>query len=58
MSDAAQIESGSVFSLWRYPVKPMMGEELNTAEVTERGLTSFHVRSGGFVPCGLAGRPF
>ena len=25
-------------SLWRYPVKSMMGEELNAADVTERGL--------------------
>src|SRR5205809_4811966 len=38
MSNAAQIEVGSVVSLWRYPVKSMMGEELNAAEVTERGL--------------------
>src|ERR1700737_4671739 len=29
---------GSVASLWRYPVKSMMGEELNATEVTERGL--------------------
>lgn len=29
---------GSVVSLWRYPVKSMMGEELNASEVTERGL--------------------
>jgi uncharacterized protein YcbX len=29
---------GSVVSLWRYPVKSMMGEELNAAEVLERGL--------------------
>ena len=29
---------GSVISLWRYPVKSMMGEELNGTEVTERGL--------------------
>src|SRR6266540_974995 len=29
---------GSVVSLWRYPVKSMMGEELTAAEVTERGL--------------------
>lgn len=29
---------GTVVSLWRYPVKSMMGEELNAAEVTERGL--------------------
>lgn len=26
---------GSVLSLWRYPVKSMMGEELERAEVTE-----------------------
>jgi uncharacterized protein YcbX len=29
---------GSVVSLWRYPVKSMMGEELNAAEVTKNGL--------------------
>jgi uncharacterized protein len=29
---------GRVVSLWRYPVKSMMGEELNASEVTERGL--------------------
>src|SRR5436309_7848956 len=28
----------SVAALWRYPVKSMMGEELNAAEVTERGV--------------------
>jgi len=28
----------SVVGLWRYPVKSMLGEELNSAEVTERGL--------------------
>jgi uncharacterized protein YcbX len=33
-----QIELGGVGSLWRYPVKSMMGEELNAAEVTDRGL--------------------
>ena len=38
MSNAALIEPGSVVSLWRYPVKSMMGEELNTTEVAERGL--------------------
>jgi uncharacterized protein YcbX len=32
------VEGGSVVGLWRYPVKSMMGEELNAAEVTERGL--------------------
>jgi len=38
MSNTTQIELGSVVALWRYPVKSMMGEELNAAEVTERGL--------------------
>ena len=38
MANATQITSSSVVSLWRYPVKSMMGEELNAAEVTERGL--------------------
>src|SRR5437899_12547626 len=35
---ATQTELGAVVSLWRYPVKSMMGEKLNTAEVTTRGL--------------------
>ena len=38
MSQAAQPPIGSVVSLWRYPVKSMMGEELNAAAVDERGL--------------------
>src|SRR5258705_3992241 len=38
MSNVAQTELGSLVSLWRYPVKSMMGEELNATEVTERGL--------------------
>ena len=29
---------GSVVSLWRYPVKSMMGEELNAVPIAERGL--------------------
>lgn len=29
---------GSVGALWRYPVKSMMGEELNAVALTERGL--------------------
>jgi MOSC N-terminal beta barrel domain len=29
---------GSVASLWRYPVKSMLGEECSAIEVTERGL--------------------
>src|SRR5215471_18353316 len=38
MANAVQGSIGSVVSLWRYPVKSMMGEELNAADVTERGL--------------------
>ena len=38
MSNETQTELGSVVSLWRYPVKSMMGEELNATEVTDRGL--------------------
>jgi uncharacterized protein YcbX len=38
MPSATQVEIGSVVSLWRHPVKSMMGEELNATEVTERGL--------------------
>jgi uncharacterized protein YcbX len=38
MSTVVQAGLGSVASLWRYPVKSMMGEELNAADMTERGL--------------------
>ncbi len=31
-------DAASVVALWRYPVKSMMGEELNAAEVTEQGV--------------------
>jgi uncharacterized protein len=37
-SASARVEVGSVVGLWRYPVKSMMGEELNAADVTDRGL--------------------
>jgi uncharacterized protein YcbX len=30
--------TGKVVSIWRYPVKSMLGEELNSSYVTERGL--------------------
>jgi uncharacterized protein YcbX len=33
-----QVQAGSVVALWRYPVKSMMGEELNSSQVTDRGL--------------------
>ena len=35
---STQTVLGSIVSLWRYPVKSMMGEELNAAEVTKAGL--------------------
>ena len=38
MSDATQTDLGAVVSLWRYPVKSMMGEELDSAELRDRGL--------------------
>lgn len=31
-------DAGTVVSIWRYPVKSMLGEELNSSFVTERGL--------------------
>jgi hypothetical protein len=37
-SAAGQTRAGSVVALWQYPVKSMMGEELNSSEVTDRGL--------------------
>jgi uncharacterized protein YcbX len=38
MAESAEEIVGSVVSLWRYPVKSMLGEELNAAEVGDRGL--------------------
>jgi uncharacterized protein len=38
MPSSAHAVHGSVVALWRYPVKSMMGEALNAAQVTERGL--------------------
>jgi MOSC domain-containing protein len=35
---ASQTAVGSTLSLWRYPVKSMMGEELNASEVAQGGL--------------------
>jgi uncharacterized protein YcbX len=36
---------GSVVSLWRYPIKSMLGEELNASYVTERGLLGDRTRA-------------
>ena len=33
-----RVPIGSVVSLWRYPIKSMMGEELNSSYMTGRGL--------------------
>ena len=38
MSDATQTDVGTVDSLWRYPVKSMRGEELNTTQILGSGL--------------------
>jgi len=37
MSSEGQATLGMVVALWRYPVKSMMGEELNALEITPRG---------------------
>jgi len=37
MANAASVV-GSVISLWRYPVKSMMGEELDATEISEQGI--------------------
>ena len=38
MSRSVSTAIGRVVGLWRYPIKSMMGEELNGIEITERGL--------------------
>jgi len=38
MAEAHASLTGAVVGIWRYPVKSMMGEELNATEVTERGV--------------------
>jgi len=38
MSNATPDHAGSIVSLWRYPIKSMRGEELDTVGLTERGL--------------------
>jgi hypothetical protein len=37
-SSPGYVQVGSVAALWRYPVKSMMGEELNSSDITDRGL--------------------
>src|SRR5437868_10160375 len=38
MSAAVDDLVGSALSFWRYPVKSMMGEELNATEITDAGV--------------------
>ena len=38
MAESRGSVTGRVVAIWRYPVKSMMGEELNATEVTERGV--------------------
>jgi len=38
MPGMAQVEIGSVVSIWRHPVKSMMGEELNATDITAGGV--------------------
>ena len=38
MPNTSTTHSGTLSSLWRYPVKSMLGEPLTQAEVTTRGL--------------------
>ena len=38
VSSSGPRQVGAVAALWRYPVKSMMGEELNSCQVTGRGL--------------------
>jgi len=38
MTQATATAVGSVASLWRYPVKSMIGEEIQGAEISERGI--------------------
>lgn len=37
MSNATQTEAGAVISLWRYPVKSMIGEGLDAAQLRDHG---------------------
>jgi len=43
----ADASLGTVAELWRYPVKSMLGERIEAAEVTRRGLPLITLRSSG-----------
>ncbi len=38
MPSTTSVGVGSVVALWRYPVKSVMRQELNAADLTQRGL--------------------
>jgi hypothetical protein len=38
MSDTTPTEAGAVVALWRYPVKSMIGEEVNAVRLSDYGL--------------------
>jgi uncharacterized protein len=38
LADTRIASIGEVVSLWRYPIKSMMGEELNSTYLTKRGV--------------------
>ncbi len=37
-SCSGSLRAGAVAALWRYPVKSLVGEELNSCRLTDRGL--------------------
>jgi len=49
---------GSVASLWQYPVKSMLGEEVNASEITTGDhrdtVTDFGLPEGTFFDCAFA----
>ena len=44
MSNATPTEIGAVVSLWRYPVKSMLGEQVPAAQLTDHGPVLAHLR--------------
>jgi uncharacterized protein YcbX len=56
MPNATPTEIGAVVSLWRYPVKSMLGEELHTAHALDYGLLGDRVYAL-IAPMGRSPRP-
>jgi uncharacterized protein YcbX len=42
---ASNIAVGTVDALWRFPVKSMLGEDIDEAELTERGVVGDSVHA-------------